>query len=547
MDAVIQVLKDNPLLLLFVVAGIGYPLGQLKIGGTRLGVAAVLFVGLAVGALDPDLKLSEVVYSLGLVLFVYCIGLSSGSIFFASLRRQGVRNNLLVLGGLGIAFLIAVLSHLILGIKATLAAGMFAGGLTNTPALAGVLEHIKAAAPAGALDQMISEPVIAYSLSYPMGVLGMILVIYILQRVWKIDYAAEAQGAREYGPLNEPLVSQTLLVSHPLDLTVAQLIHHHNLNLIFGRVKRDGNVNLVEGSTRLQMGDLISMVGTRDELEAAREILGEAADERLEQDLTKYDKRRLFVSNPQVVGRKMRDLHLIRDYGAIVTRLRRGDLEMLPHGDTALGLGDQVRVVAPHDQVEAVIKLFGDSYRSVSEIDVLTFSFGLALGLLLGMLPIPLPGGVTLKLGMAGGPLMVALVLGALGRTGPIIWQLPYSANLTLRQIGLIIFLAGIGTRSGYAFISTFSQGDGPLVFLMGAVLTCVVTFLTLWVGYKLLRIPMGLLLGILAGLQTQPAVLGFAQEQANNELPNIGYATVYPVAMIAKILMAQVILILFL
>ncbi len=547
MDMVIQVLKDNPLLLLFVVAGIGYPLGQLKIGGTRLGVAAVLFVGLAVGALDPDLKLSEVVYSLGLVLFVYCIGLSSGSIFFASLRRQGVRNNLLVLGGLGIAFLIAALSHSLLGIKATLAAGMFAGGLTNTPALAGVLEHIKAAAPAGALDQMISEPVIAYSLSYPMGVLGMILVIYILQRIWKIDYAAEAQGAREYGPLNEPLISQTLLVARPPDLTVAQIILHHNLNLIFGRVKRAGNVTLVDGNTRLQMGDLVSMVGTHDELEAARLILGEPADERLEQDLTKYDKRRLFVSNPQVVGRKLRDLHLISSYGAIVTRLRRGDLEMLPHGDTALGLGDQVRVVAPHDQMEAVIKLFGDSYRSVSEIDVLTFSFGLALGLLLGMLPIPLPGGVTLKLGMAGGPLMVALVLGALGRSGPIIWQLPYSANLTLRQIGLIIFLAGIGTRSGYAFVSTFSQGDGPLVFLTGAILTCLVTLLTLWVGYKLLRIPMGLMLGILAGLQTQPAVLGFAQEQANNELPNIGYATVYPVAMIAKILLAQVLLILFL
>ena len=306
-------------------------------------------------------------------------------------------------------------------------------------------------------------------------------------------------------------------------------------------------MEIVTGQMKLQSGDLISMVGTHDELEAACMLLGDVCSERIEFDLSKYDKRRVFISNPQVVGRRLKELGLFQKHGAIVTRLRRGDLEMLPHGETVLGLGDQVRVVAPHDQVEAIVKLFGDSYRGVSEIDVLTFSFGLALGLLLGMLPIPVPGGVTLKLGIAGGPLLVALVLGALGRSGPIIWQLPYSANLTLRQIGLIMFLAGVGTRSGYAFISTLSKGDGPLVFFAGAVLTCITALLTLWMGYKLLHIPMGLLIGILAGLQTQPAVLGFAQEQAHNELPNIGYATVYPVAMIAKILLAQVLLILFL
>lgn len=547
MHAIIEVLKENPLLLLFVVAGIGYPLGQLKIGGARLGVAAVLFVGLAIGALDPDLKLPEVVYTLGLVLFVYCIGLSSGSIFFASLRQQGVRNNLLVLGGLVIAAAIAALAHLLLGIKATLTAGLFAGSLTNTPALAGVIEHIRAAAGANVVDQMVSEPVIAYSLSYPMGVLGMILSMYVLQRVWKIDYAAEAQNVREYGPMNDPLLSRTVQVTNDVDANVEELVHRLNVNVVFGRLKREDHVELVTGKTHLQPGDLVNMVGAEPDVNTVRDILGVDSEEHLEQDLSRYDKRRVFISSPQVVGRKLKDLHLVRKYGAIVTRLRRGDLEMLPHGDTALGMGDQVRVVAPRDQMDAVIKFFGDSYRSVSEIDVLTFSFGLALGLLLGMLPIPLPGGVTLKLGNAGGPLIVALVLGALGRSGPIVWQLPYSANLTLRQIGLIIFLAGIGTRSGYAFVSTLSQGGGLQVFAAGAALTVLVSLLTLFVGYKLMKMPMGLLLGIMAGLQTQPAVLGFAQEQTGNELPNIGYATVYPVAMIAKILLAQALLILFL
>ena len=219
---------------------------------------------------------------------------------------------------------------------------------------------------------------------------------------------------------------------------------------------------------------------------------------------------------------------------------------MLPHGQTTLMLGDQVRVIAPHNQMENVIQLFGDSYRGVSEIDVLTFSLGLALGLLLGMVPIHLPGGLTLKLGMAGGPLIVALVLGALGRTGPVIWQIPYSANLTLRQIGLVLFLAGIGTRAGYSFISMITQGNGPIIFIAGALVTCLTMLVTMWVGYKLLHIPMGLLTGMVAGLQTAPAALGFATEQSHNELPNIGYATVYPVAMISKILLAQALLLMF-
>lgn len=545
METVIGFLRENPLLLLFIVAGIGYPLGQLKIGGTRLGVAAVLFVGLAIGALDPNLKLPEVLYQLGLVLFVYCIGLSSGSVFFDSLKRQGIKDNLLVIAALLFAALLAAGLHLALDIKPPLIAGMFAGSLTNTPALAGALEHIKAAFPGN--EAILSEPVIAYSLTYPMGVLGMILAIYILQRLWKIDYNAEAQQAREFGPMNEPLFSQTLRITQSNGMTIAEFIRTNDLNLIFGRRKRAGKVEIVRGDTTLWPDDLVSMVGSREDLQTAQQLLGEISSERIEFDLSQYDKRRVFVSSSQTVGRRLRELNLLERYGAIVTRLRRGDLEMLPHGNTTLSLGDQVRVIAPHENLEAVIRLFGDSYRGVSELDILTFSFGLALGMLLGFLPIPLPGGVTLKLGIAGGPLIISLILGALGRTGPIIWHIPYSTNLSLRQIGLVIFLAGIGTRSGYAFISTFSQGNGPLVFLGGALITCFTALFTLWVGYRRLHIPMGILTGILAGLQTQPAVLGFAQEQTRNEMPNIGYATVYPIAMILKIILAQVLLILFL
>ncbi|HNT53545.1 MAG TPA: aspartate:alanine exchanger family transporter [Anaerolineaceae bacterium] len=546
MNDIIRFLSENSLLLLFIVAAIGYPLGRIKIGGASLGVSAVLFVGLAIGALSPDLKLPASIYELGVVLFVYCIGLSSGSIFFSSMKRQGLKSNLLVLGGLLFAAGLAAAAHYLFDLKATMISGMYAGSLTNTPALAGVVDLIKTTASPELVETLMAEPVVAYSLAYPMGTLGVILVIFIMQRAWKVDYAAEARQARELGPLNEPLQSITLLVTTAPTLTIAELIRQHDWNVVFGRYKRGTQVKLVTGPLKLEVGDHISLVGTVEELQAVRSLLGEGADERLEFDLTQYDKRRIFISNPRITGRRLKELNLVNTHGAMVTRLRRGDLEVLPHGETTLMLGDQVRVIAPHDQMEAIIQLFGDSYRGVSEIDVLTFSLGLALGLLLGMVPIALPGGMTLKLGMAGGPLIVALILGALGRTGPVIWQIPYSANLTLRQIGLILFLAGIGTRAGYSFVSMLTQGNGPIIFLAGTVVTCLTAFMVLWVGYKVLRIPLGILTGMVAGMQTAPAALGFATEQSRNELPNIGYATVYPVAMIAKILLAQALLLLF-
>jgi putative transport protein len=541
----IELLLNNPLLLLFVVAGIGYPLGRVRIAGSSLGVAAVLFVGLAVGALHPDLKIPEQVYLLGVVLYIYTLGLSNGPSFFASFRRKGLRDNLFVLGMLVLAAGLAALAYYLLDLKPTLAAGMYAGSLTCTPALAGALEYLKSYVPATSLEQVLSEPVVGYSLAYPMGVVGMILALYLAQRLWKVDYAQEAQHLRGLGATNVRLQNRTIWVTRPEATreTLHDLAHRPDWEVIFGRLKRNGQVSLVGAQTHLEVGDLVSVIGAPEDLDRVTAYLGQGSSEQLELDRSQLDFRRIFVSNPKIAGHRLRDLNLPQQYGAIVTRLRRGDIEFLPHGDTVLELGDRVRVVTPRQNIEAVATLFGDSYRTLSEIDMLTFSLGLGLGLLLGSVVFSLPGGVTLKLGFAGGPLVVALILGALGRTGPLIWSLPYSANLTLRQIGLILFLAGVGTRAGYAFLTTLTQGGGLYILGAGAVVTCVVALLTLWIGYWLLKIPMSLLSGMLAGLQTQPAVLGFALEQTGNDLPNIGYATVFPVATIAKILLAQVLL----
>lgn len=541
----VKLLTENPLLLLFLVAAVGYPLGRLRVGGSALGVAAVLFVGLAIGSIHPDLKLPEIVYVLGLALFVYTVGLSSGPSFVASLRREGVRNNLLVISILMFAAALAVLAQKLFNLKSTMTAGMFAGSFTNTPALAGALETLKHSAAGEALNQLLSEPIVGYSVTYPMGVIGVVFAISLAQKIWKTDYAVEARSLRVFGTSNEPLQVCTILVTRrdALEETLQELARGHEWRVMFGRIKRRGHIFLAETDKKPEAGDLVAAVGSAEDLQLAVDYLGKRSEEELQHGNDEFDVRRIFVSNHAVEGRKLRELGIKKKFGALITRIRRGDDDFLPDGDMTLEPGDRVRVLAPRDQMARVTDFFGDSYRAVSEVDILTFSVGLALGLLLGTIPLPLPGGITFKLGFAGGPLIVALILGTIKRTGNLVWTLPYSANATLRQIGLVFFLAGIGTRAGYGFLSTFAKGGGVTLFIVGAAITFIATTLHLWIGHRLLRIPMSILTGMVAGLFTQPAVLGYALEQTDNDLPNIGYASVYPVAMISKILLVQALL----
>lgn len=541
-----QFLVDNPLLLLFVVAGVGYPLGRVQVRGVSLGVAAVLFSGLAFGALDPRLKLPEVIYVLGLALFVYAVGLSSGPAFVASLRRDGARSNLLALGAIAGAALLAAGAHRLLGLKATLTAGLYAGSLTNTPALAGALETVKHMARGAALEQMLSEPVVGYSIAYPMGVIGMVVAIALAQRLWRVDYAAEARSLRGFGVSNEPLTNVTVRVTRAEAglAPLGETLRANGWEVIFGRIKRGDHFLLADGEARLEPGDLVTAVGTAEELGRVVAFLGDTAPERIDLDRREFDQRRIFVSDPAAAGLRIEALGLDRRFGAVITRVRRGDAELLPQPGMVLELGDRVRVVAPTDRMAEVSTFLGDSYRDVSELDLFTVSLGLALGLVVGVVPLPLPGGVHVTLGFAAGPLIVALALGVKGRVGSLVFSLPYAANRMLRQMGLVLFLAGVGTRAGFSFRTTFSSSGGLVLFAAGAVITCVTALGVLWVGHRLMRIPMSLLSGMLAGIQTQPAVLGYALEQTGNELPDIGYTAVYPIATLGKILIAQVLLV---
>jgi putative transport protein len=324
---------------------------------------------------------------------------------------------------------------------------------------------------------------------------------------------------------------------------LTRIAREEGWDVVFTRVEDGGQVSVVDPATIAAFGAHVTVVGTPETLDRVEETLGRRGERKLELDRTDIDYRRIFVSSRAVIGRTLRDIELPARFGAVVTRVRRGDVELLPHAAMVLESGDRVRVVARRERMDEISRFFGDSYRALSEVDVTSFALGLFIGLLLGLVPFPLPGGGVLRLGLAGGPLLVGLVLGAKAFTGPLIWTLPYSANLTIRQLGLVLFLAGIGTQAGYPFARTLVSAEGALLLGAGALITCGAALLLLWAGRRFFDIPLSLLSGMLAGMQTQPAVLGFATEQTGNDLPNVGYATVYPTAMIAKILLVQILL----
>jgi putative transport protein len=292
--------------------------------------------------------------------------------------------------------------------------------------------------------------------------------------------------------------------------------------------------------TRLSEDDQVVAVGTAEALVRAKLLFGEECSEHLpapQEGGISY--RRIFVSNRKVVGRTVAQARLDR-FHATITRLRRGDVDFVPAPETVLELGDRIRVVAPASELDRISTFLGDSIRALSETDFLSMSLGIVLGVLVGMIPLPLPNGMSFKLGFAGGPLIVALIVGRLERSGPITWGLPFSANLVLRQLGLVFFLAAIGTRAGQGFGATFTRGGGPLI-AAGALVTGVVAVAGILAGYRYLKLPMSAVMGMVSGMHTQPACLAYAVQQSGNDMPNEWYANVYPASMIAKILLAQV------
>lgn len=534
MESLVEFLADQPLLVLFFVIGAGYFLGSISVVRFALGPAAVLFTGIAMGGIDPRLKIPEVVPALGLILFVYTTALQSGSNFFNSFGPRAIRANFVALGVISIGAALCAAAAALWNIGPALIVGVFTGSLTNTPALASSIETIKKIT--SGFDnpkQWLSAPVIGYGVSYPFGVIGVLLGFYIFERLMSGRSSATEVLEEPAGPV----IARSYRVANPqaVDVPVKKLMA--GSGAVLSRMKRGAILSLVDGNTVFRCGDIVTAVCRSKTHENVVALFGEVSEEALEGERGELDYRRIEVSNKDVLGRRIKELNLP---GGTITRLRRGDVDFVPSGDTVIEHGDRVRVLTHRSNLKQVTKYFGDSIRSGSEADFFSVSLGIVLGALVGLLPIPLPGGSSFSLGLAGGPLIVGLILGRIQRTGPIIWGMPFSANLALRQIGLVLFLAGVGTQAGDGFFRTLAEG-GWRMAVVGAIVTTVSTALALTLGVKLMKLSSAEAMGFVSGMQTQPACLAYASKKSSTNAADVWYSTVYPVAMITKIILAQV------
>ncbi len=538
----IESLSHNPLLILFIVASLGYLFGTINIKGYTLGVAAVLFMGLAFGAANTSFHIPEIVINLGLILFVYSIGLSSGPAFFKSYKKNGFRDFLFLISMLLLSGLIAGGLFMMLDLSAAAITGAYAGSTTNTPALAGVIDYINNTNAANS-EQLLNDAVIGYSFSYPMGVLGAIFAIIIMEKFLGIDYEKENEELKQHYPLEKNLSSTLLRITHPdvIGKELRELQKKYGWEVVYGRIFRGEKCTLSNWDTVLAKDDLILIVGTKENLAAATAQLGEKSTSSLYFDRTKFDVRRIFVSKQKFVGQTIASLNLSKNYNAIITRIRRGDVDMLAQDETVLELGDRIRFVAKREELMALSEYFGDSYTNSNKVNLFSYGLGIGLGLILGSIELQLGPDISFKLGYAGGPLIVGLFLGTLRRTGPIVWTLPYGATVTLQQIGLILLLAGIGVNSGGSLVESFNA-TGGMVFLASIAISMVTALAILFVGYKVVKMPFSLLLGIVSN---QPAILDFAVSRTKNSIPQFGYTMMFPIASVMKIVIAQILFVL--
>ncbi|HSL75076.1 MAG TPA: TrkA C-terminal domain-containing protein [Ilumatobacteraceae bacterium] len=532
------VLTSDPLLVLFVVVAVGAAAGRLRVRGVGLGPAAALFTGLAISAIEPELaELPAIIPLFGLALFIYTVGLASGPAFFGGLRQDGVRV------ALSVAVLLAAIGLTVAGVSALFdfdagaRSGLFAGSQTNTPALSAALEQL---APEIATGEA-TDPVVGYSIAYPLGVLAMILAAGLSLR--RTDHPGRRDPAPARPPGREGTTSATVIVTREGLPPLGELRSWRGERLAFSRVEHEGAVSLATNDIALRPGDLCTVIGAPDAVDQFVDWAGHRSERHLALDRKKLDFRRVSVSRRDLAGARLRDVDLEGRFGAMATRVRRGDADLVVDRDFVLRLGDRVRVVGPTEKMGEIAAALGDSDRGLSEIDALGFATGLALGLLLAQLTVPLPGGGEIELGVGGGPLIVALMLGTIGRSGPFTWQIPYAANLTIRQLGVSLFLGGVGIRSGATFADAVGTGVGARLAVAAVIVTTATAAFTTIMIRLLRRDPIDGA-GMVAGIQTQPAVLAFAAERAaGDERVDTGYALVFPLAMILKLVIVQLLI----
>ncbi len=525
METFTAFLTHQPLLALFLVVASGYAIGAINIKGFSLGVGAVLFSGLFIGAIAPASQPPAMVGTLGLVMFLYGLGVQFGRQFFAGLAgKAGRRYNVLAVITLGTAALVATVEMMVMDVSAPMMAGLFAGSGTNAATMQAAMEA------AGT-----KEPAIGYSVAFPFGLVGAILCMYVMQLLLKPNIEAASKSGLE-----------TLEVAIHAEDAVGRTLAEAMARMPKGvqaLAVRIGNENRHPEPALVLGADDVLLLGGVDKasLESARELLGRHAAGRLVSDRSAMDMLHVFVSKPHLVGTRLADLKFPDGIQATITHVQRGDTEMLMGPDLLLEGGDRVGLLTRRASFPAVRKFFGNSIRGTSEFSYISLGVGMVLGSLLGVLPIPVPGVGTMKVGVAGGTLIGALVLGKLGRLGPLNWMMPMSANLTLRNFGLSVFLAQVGMSSGAPFVEVVA-GSGPVLLAAGAAILLALALPPLLIGHFVMRMPFEDLLGVTSGVTGTPAILAYAFRSFPSERVEICYAMIFPAATVMKIIIAQLI-----
>ncbi|WP_134796562.1 putative transporter [Shigella boydii] len=540
--------------ILALVAVVGLFIGNVKFRGIGLGIGGVLFGGIIVGhfvsqagmTLSSDML--HVIQEFGLILFVYTIGIQVGPGFFASLRVSGLRLNLFAVLIVIIGGLVTAILHKLFDIPLPVVLGIFSGAVTNTPALGAGQQILR---DLGTPMEMVDQMGMSYAMAYPFGICGILFTMWMLRVIFRVNVETEAQQ-HESSRTNGGALIRTIniRVENPNlhDLAIKDVPILNGDKIICSRLKREETLKVPSPDTIIQLGDLLHLVGQPADLHNAQLVIGQEVDTSLSTKGTDLRVERVVVTNENVLGKRIRDLHFKKRYDVVISRLNRAGVELVASGDISLQFGDILNLVGRPSAIDAVANVLGNAQQKLQQVQMLPVFIGIGLGVLLGSIPVFVPGfPAALKLGLAGGPLIMALILGRIGSIGKLYWFMPPSANLAMRELGIVLFLSVVGLKSGGDFVNTLVNGEGLSWIGYGALITAVPLITVGILARMLAKMNYLTMCGMLAGSMTDPPALAFA----NNLHPTSGaaalsYATVYPLVMFLRIITPQLLAVLF-
>jgi putative transport protein len=530
----------TPLFLLFAIISLGAIAGAVKYRNIRLGAAGVFFVALFFGHFKCVIP--REITELGMVFFVYAVGLHAGPRFFSILRSRGAAFLLIGLSSAVVGAVAAVIMAKLFGLEPAIAGGLYCGATTCTPALASLMDLVGRVLP---VDLGIAS--VGYGIAYPFSLMCTVLVIQGMPRLFRIAAKnAAAEYSAEQLSKTPPLEQCAFRISNPhcAGRTIDEFQGLHVSNAVLCRVKHEGLIVPARPDTVLQMGDVVLAVGVPEELAKLEALLGDVAAEPMYDPTGNVTSELIVVSRREVIGQSLRELAPWERFGVVVTRFRRDRVEITPSGGLTLEPGDILRVVGAKRDINALVAVVGREERRLDETSMIPLAAGIALGAAVGHIPIPLPGGMQTQLGLGGGAFLVGLVLGYLGRLGPLRVYVPNAGKNLMRELGLVIFLAGGGTGAGAKFVPILREA-GPQLFIAGAIITILTVTTAVLVLHRVLKWNMLSCGGALGGCMTNSAGLSASMSLADSDAPAVAFASIYPVSLIAKIILAQAIFLL--